>query len=73
MNQFGRFLVVTGADAGVRPTHEAYSHYIVTDQHGQVHGHYASVTYAEALAKGLHESELKQIDMEMEKVLVRKE
>lgn len=71
--QFGRFAVVMGADMGVRPTHEAYSHWIVIDERGQVQGHYASPMLAAQLAEGLHKTEIKKIDEEMEKVLVRKD
>lgn len=72
MTKIGRFVVISGREARVRPTHEAYSHYIVTDEHGQVHGHYASEFLAINLAEGLHKTELKKLDEEMENVLVRK-
>ena len=72
VTKIGRFVISTGQEAGVRPTHPAYYHYIVTDEYGMVQGHYASPMLAELLAKGLHETEMKKLDEEMENVLVRK-
>ena len=70
--QFGRFMVILGKDAGVRPTHEAYYHWIVVDERGQVQGHYSSDFLAAGLAEGLHRTEMKKLDEEMENLLVRK-
>ena len=70
--QFGRFMVVLGKEVGVRPTHEAYYHWIVVDERGQVQGHYSSDFLAVSLAEGLHKAEMKKLDEEMENLLVRK-
>lgn len=72
MIKIGRFVVISGEEAKVRPTHEAYWHWIVTDDRGMVYGHYASEFLAMNLAEGLHKSEIKRLDEEMENMLVRK-
>lgn len=72
--QFGRYLVVSNQELGIdRKNYENdFREYVVMDEKGEQYGWYRMIEHAINLAKGMHKSDLKQLNKEIDKLLTSK-
>jgi hypothetical protein len=69
MKIMGNYIVASGVELSVRPTHVGYHQWHVTDKRGMLVASYHSEQLADLCAKGLNEIDLKIVDQEMDNIL----
>jgi hypothetical protein len=70
MTKYGRYIVATGKELQVRPTHKHYHDYIVTDESRNFLAAYVSEFYAINAAKGFDKRDHAQLSEAIENILV---
>lgn len=69
MTKYGRYIVATGKELQVRPSHKHYHDHIVTDESYTFLGAYVNEWYAISAAKGFDLRDRMKLDQEMDSFL----